>query len=251
MLSPSPSKPGLTPPELSQQQLKVAMALKGSQVVLDRIKQDALWWLRNATKTFNPHWQEQGFDSPYAAFPDDEYLDLLFDYFQPKNKQKIDWVRSQMPDDPKRGARLRVIEKSRTMLGTWSCVGYCTHDAQTVAGHEWLFQSQTKEKAEELVDYAKILWDMQDEYVKLEFPLDRKLSDFPMNLLRWKNGSRIVGIPSDPDKVRMFHPTGMLIDEAAFLSEFKRNLETALPACSTIIALSSAGPSEFGDWVNQ
>lgn len=209
-----------------------------------------MWWLRNATRTFNPHWQDQGFDGPYQPFPDDEYLDYVLDYLRPKTEFRLGWLRAQVPDDPLKGARERIIEKSRTMLGTWCCVGYFTHYAMTIAGVEFLFQSQTKEKAEELVDYGKILWDQQEPWIKDEFPLDRKLSDFPMNLVRWKNGSRIVGIPSDPDKIRMYHPTGLLIDEAAFLEGFKKNRETALPACKIIVELSSAGPSEFGDFVN-
>ncbi len=163
---------------------------------------------------------------------------------------QIGWVKSQVPPDAKRGAWERIIEKSRTMLGTWACVGHFTHQAMTVDGLEFIFQSQTQEKAEELISYAKILWNNQEPWLKLEFPLDRKLSDLPRDLIRWKNGSRIIGIPNDPEKIRMYHPTGMLMDEAAFMQRFQANRETAIHACQFIVALSSAGPSEFGDFVN-
>ena len=216
---------------------------------MSRITSDALWWLRNATKTYNPQWNEQGFESPNQPFPNYEYLDYLFDYLRPQAEMRLEWNRSQVPEDPKRGARERIIEKSRTMLGTWSCVGYFTHKAMTIPGQEFLLQSQTQEKAEELIDYAKILWHQQDDWIKAEFPLDRRLGDFPKDMIRWKSGSRIVGIPSDPDKVRSFPPTGILIDEAAWISEFKNNRDTALPACRELVMLSSAGPSQFADFV--
>ncbi len=205
--------------------------------------------MRNATKTQNPKWLEQGFDSPYQPFPDYDYLDFLIDYLRPKRDMRLEWVRSQVPDDPKRGARERTIEKSRTMLGTWTCVAYYTHRAMTVPSQEFIFQSQTQEKAEELIDYAKILWDQQEDWLKAEFPLDRRLGDFPKDMLRFATGSRLMAIPNDPNKIRMFHPTGILMDEAAFLGEFKNNRDTAMQACSEIVYLSSAGPSEFGEFV--
>ena len=214
------------------------------------MKLDALWWARNCTRTFNPQWLEQGFESPYQPFPSDAYLDYLFDYLKPQSEMRLEWTRAAVPPDPAKGARLRPIVKSRTMMGSWGCVAWFTHSAMVSPGREYLFQSQTQEKAEELISYAKTLWDQQDEWLKEEFPLDRRLGDFPKDLLRWGNGSRIVGIPSDPEKVRSYHPTGMLMDESAFISEFRRNLMTALPACRLIVPLSSAGPSEFGEWVN-
>jgi len=239
-----PKSSGLSARQLASQRLSEAQA-----TILGRIKSDALWWLRNATKTYDPHWAEHGFESPYNPFPQHEYLDYVFDFLKPEREVSIQWVRDRLPADPWRGARERIIEKSRTMLGTWACVGFFTHAAITVPGREFLFQSQTAEKAEELISMAKTLWFQQDDWLKREFPLDRRLDDLPRDLIRWKNASRIVGIPSDPDKVRSYHPTGMLIDEAAFISEFKRNRETAIPACKVLVMLSSAGPSEFGDFI--
>jgi len=206
--------------------------------------------LRNATRTFNPQWLKQGYDGPYQPFPDHEYLDYLFDFLRPKKAMRFEWNRNNVPNDSERGSWLRIVEKSRTMLGTWGCVAHFTHAAITLPGQEFIFQSQTQDKAEELIGYAKILWDNQEPWLKAEFPLDRKLAELPKDLVRWANGSRIVGIPNDPEKIRSYHPTGLLMDEAAFMEEFRRNLETAMHACQFIVALSSAGPSEFGDWVN-
>ena len=241
---------------------------EAQKVIVSQIDNEPLWWLRNCTKTQNPHWKKQGFKSPFAPFPEYrnlenglDYLDYAFDFFKPIRDMRLAWSREQIiaqrlalglpPEEPAGEARLRIIEKSRTMLGTWSCIGYFTHWAQTVPGTEFLFQSQTQDKAEELIEYAKILWDQQDQFLKDTYKLDRKVGDFPKDMMRWDNAARILAIPSDPDKVRMFHPTGMLMDECAFLGEFRKNLDTALPAAGEIvIALSSAGPSEFAEFVN-
>lgn len=197
-----------------------------------------------------------GLDGPYYPFPQygnypdgKDYLDYLFDFLQPAVKMKLKFNASQVPQDPVRGARERIIEKSRTMLGTWACVGFFTHQAMTLEGQEFIFQSQTQEKAEELIGYSKILWNNQEPWLKAEFPLDRKFSDLPRDLIRWRNGSRIIGIPNDPEKIRMYHPTGLLMDEAAYMQQFRANRETAIHACKFIVALSSAGPSEFADFV--
>ena len=58
------------------------------------------------------------------------------------------------------------IEKSRDMMLSWLCVGYFLHAAMTNEQREVLFQSQKEDKAGELVDYAKILYDQQDERLK-------------------------------------------------------------------------------------
>lgn len=162
---------------------------------------------------------------------------------------QFEWNRSQVGPDPRFGAFQRVIKKSRTMMGTWACVGKFTHWAETVPGSDFIFQSQTAEKAEELIDYSKTLYDQQDNWIKSEFPLDRRLSDFPKDMIRWASGSRIIGIPSDPDKVRMFHPTGMFMDECRYIPDFDMNRMSALPAVGEILVmLSTAGSGQFAEF---
>ena len=174
----------------------------------------------------------------------------MLDFLQPRERMKLEWLRNQVPPDPKRGAWERVIEKTRTMMGSWVCVGKITHLAMTIPGTQYLFQSQTQEKAEDLITYAKILWGQQADWLKMEFPLDRNLSDLPKDLIAWANGSQIKGIPNDPDKVRAHHPTGMLMDECRYISDFNMNRQTALPAVRFLIMLSTCGAGEFADFKN-
>jgi formate hydrogenlyase transcriptional activator len=68
------------------------------------------------------------------------------------------------------------IEKSRDMMMSWFCVGYFTHAAMTNDQREVLFQSQKEDKAAELVDYAKTLYDQQDERLKTYLAEAQRLS---------------------------------------------------------------------------
>ncbi len=65
--------------------------------------------------------------------------------------------------------------------------------------------------------------------------------------MSWKNGSCIQGIPKGPDQIRQYHPTIFIVDEAAYLDGFKASYDAADPVCPKIIAVSSAGPSWFGE----
>lgn len=139
------------------------------------------------------------------------------------------------------------IEKSRNMMLSWLCVGYFTHVAMTTPGIEVLFQSQKEEKALELVDYAKTLYDHQQPELKVAFPLARKLKAMSAGELLFANGSRIFGIPGGGDQIRSYHPWGLLMDEAAFMPEAGECYDHAVSVCRKIVVLSSAGPGWFAD----
>jgi hypothetical protein len=61
---------------------------------------------------------------------------------------------------------------------------------------------QEEDKAAELIDYAKTLYDQQDERLKRRFPLAKPLSNQAALKLEFANGSRLMGVPkrrgSDP-----------------------------------------------------
>ena len=63
------------------------------------------------------------------------------------------------------------------MMLSWLCVGFFTHSAMTNDQREVLFQSQKEDKAAELVDYAKTLYEQQDEALKRQFPLAKPLKE--------------------------------------------------------------------------
>ncbi|HEY6351992.1 MAG TPA: transposase [Candidatus Angelobacter sp.] len=199
---------------------------------LDRVEHmtaDPLIWLQKYTETKDSHWREQGATSPYRPFPDYPYFRPLMDSFI--------------------GDQHVFIGKSRNMMLSWLCVGFFAHAAMTTEGIDILFQSQKEDKAFELVDYAKTLYDRQWPELQEAFPLKKELKNMADGELLFKNGSRILGIPGGADQIRSYHPWGLFMDEAAFMPEAADSYNNALPVCKKIIVLSSAGPGWFADTI--
>jgi len=190
---------------------------------------DPLFWLQNHTRTRDSHWRESRASSPYRPFPSKPYFAPVIEAIQ---------------NEP-----VLFVEKSRDLMISWLCVGYFTHAAMTNHEREVLFQSQKEDKAAELIDYAKTLYEQQNEQLKRRFPLSKPLKEQSALKLEFTNGSRIIGIPEGADQIRSFHPWGLLMDEAAFQPEAGEAYDAAVPVCQKIIVVSSAGPGWFADFV--
>src|SRR5947207_1922294 len=186
---------------------------------------DPLVWLQNHTRTKDSHWKEAGVGSPYRPFPHKPYFQSLVDDFE---------------REP-----VLFVEKSRDMMASWLFVGLFTHAAMTTEGIEVLFQSQKEEKAFELVEYAKILYQQSDEAIRNAYPLSKGRQ--PDGVLEFAHGSRIIGIPGGGDQVRSYHPWGLFQDEAAFMPEAGEAYDNAVPVCEKIVVVSSAGPGWFAN----
>ena len=197
---------------------------KDTEPVARKVR-DPLNWLQHHTQTKDPHWREVGAKSPYRAFPDKPYFRPIIEALQ---REPIVFC-----------------AKSRDMMLSWVFVGFFTHDCMTTPGVEVLFQSQTEEKAAELVDYAKTLYDRQDADLKALYPLDAPLAAQSRLELNFRQGNRIVGIPHGADKVRSYHPTALFIDEAAFVPDAGQSYDEAIAACQKIAVLSSANTGWF------
>lgn len=189
---------------------------------------DPLLWMQRHTKTKDSHWRENGAESPYRHFPDKPYFRPLLEGFR---------------EHP-----VIFVEKSRDMMLTWLFVGVFTHAAMTTAGIEVLFQSQKQEKANELIEYAKTLYEQSDEAIRKAYPLAKK--NQAADVLEFAHGSRLIAIPGGGDQIRSYHPWGLLMDEAAFMPEAGESYDNAVPVCQKIVVLSSAGPGWFADICN-
>jgi hypothetical protein len=181
-----------------------------------------LYWATTHTATENPHWQEQGL--PFIApFPKKSYFTPLF------------------------AAMLRerrlFIPKSREMITSWAVCVYAMHRAQWSQA-EVVIQTTKEEKARRLVEYSTILYRNQPEWLRKRHPLKRDATALAM---AWADGGRLYGIPSGEDQIRMFHPTIVIFDEAAFLPGFEASYDAAEPVAKQLIAISSAGPGPFAD----
>lgn len=192
----------------------------------ERCKRDPLYWLQNWTATENPKYREQGleFKSP---FPKKLYFVPLFQSFQ-------------------RYKRL-FIPKTREMLTSWCVMGWATHQAQWFKA-EVIVQTDSEDKAKELVGYSQQLYRNQQDWMKEKHPLAGEPSQLEQ---KWADGGRVFGIPKGEHKIRLYHPTLYIMDEAAFLPEAQQCYDTAHPVSGQIIAISSAGPGWFGDQCTQ
>ena len=205
----------------------------GDRLLRERVAhmvRDPLIWLRNHTQTRDSHWKEVKAKSPYRPFPDKPYFLPLVYAFQ-------------------REPTL-FVEKSRDMMISWLFAGLFTHAAMTIEGIEVLFQSQKEDKAFELVDYAKTLYERQKPELRKAYPLAKSLCQMADGELQFAHGSRIIGIPGGGDQIRSYHPWGLFMDEAAFMPEAGEAYDHAVPVCQKIVVVSSAGPGWFADFVS-
>jgi len=188
----------------------------------ERCKRNALYWAQNYTRTENPHYREQGLEFR-ERFPKKTYFDVLFKFL-------AEYERIFIP-------------KTREMVTSWSTMAYATHRAQWFKA-EVVVQTDSEDKAKQLVGYAECLYRNQDEFLKQRHLLAGEASQLS---IEWKDGGRVFGIPKGEHKIRMYHPTIYIMDEAAFLPEAEQCYNAAHPVAKQIVAISSAGPGWFGD----
>lgn len=199
----------------------VSSPLSQALIIDECCNRDVLYWAQTWTCTENPKYKEQGL-AFRAPFPRKSYFVPLFQALATT-------------------ARL-FIPKTREMITSWSVMVHCAHEAQWHKA-EVIVQTDSEDKAKELVGYAATLWRNQADFLKSLHPL---ASDPSQLEIRWANGGRIFGIPKGEHKIRLYHPTIYVMDEAAFLPEAEQCFNTAHPVAGQIIAISSAGPGWFG-----
>src|SRR5579872_714393 len=182
-----------------------------------------LYWLTTLTKTENEQAEQQGL--PFRApFPKKSYFVPLFAEFLKKHQQLY-------------------ICKSRTMLTSWSAMGYGAWCAQW-RSEEVILQTATEAKAKHLVDYVRALWENQEPWLRERHPL-RGRNTFEIS---WKSGGHFLAVPSGVDQVRSMHPALYIQEESAFLPEGGECLESAvLPSGARVICVSSAAPGWFAE----
>lgn len=185
---------------------------------------DCHFWLTECTKTRD----EQDKENPYKPFPHLPYLPHLLDVldFEP----------------------IVFLEKSRTMMASWIVAGWAAHQAFTRPATCVVFQSEDEDRAVHDVEYCKVLWENSIAPLKEQWRLAKPLDKQPYNEFRLANDSRLIGIPGDPDKLRSEHPTIVVLDEAAHITEGERSYNVAAATrCLHLVCLSSANPGWFRD----
>lgn len=189
-----------------------------------------LFWLQNLTMTEDAHWLAKGTPAK-APFPKKDY----FRYVLGTMQRPLAYPSPQ--------CQSLYIPKTREMMTSWLACGYIAWLCQWRPGIFFVLQTEKEDKAVELVHYTKILWDNQEEFLKVRHPL---VTDNTLERI-WKNGSRVLGVPKGENQIRVHHPFGYLADEAAYLPEFELCINAVLPVAKQIIAVSSAAPGPFAD----
>lgn len=216
---------------LEEAERKAAAAKQSQLAANSRVQQavqDTFVWATQYTRTYNEHWQDEGRPSPYEPFPPHPYFKDIFDIF---DLERVTW-----------------IEKSRDLMVSWACVAYLTLNAMKVARRGVLFQTQTHDKARQLVRYAKQLYRSQPPWLQDAYPLTKPVDQQSDLELHFMNGSSIVGIPGGADQIRSYHPWAYLNDESSFQPEAGECYNQAIAAVKgKIIFNSSAGAGWYSD----
>jgi hypothetical protein len=205
----------------------LARAKKEESVVSQRTSESRVreatkstWhWLRHHTKTFNKQWIEQHRPSPHEPFPDYEYIEIALHL---------------MEREP-----ILAIEKSRTLMASWLTCGYFTLQMMLRPECEVIIQSETFEKAKQMVEYCKTLYRQQEPWLQEAFPVDRPVSRQADDEFFLANNSRCFAISSDPEAVRSYHPWGLFSDETGFQPYAGESFNTALGSGVQKIVLNS------------
>ena len=184
---------------------------------------DSLYWMQRLTKTKD----EQDQTNPFKPFPRYPSFTVLHNV----------WLKEP----------ILFIEKSRTMMASWWSAAETLHYVMTRQPAKAIFWALDEARSLTLLDYARVLYEQQDNVFKKIFPLERPLDRQSYNRLELKDGGILIALPGkDPDRIRSEHPTIVIIDEAAFLENGGESFDIALSSrVPKMMCISSAAPGWF------
>jgi hypothetical protein len=189
-------------------------------------EKDCAFWLTEATKTKDE--QEKNPSLAYKRFPNRPYIRPLL--------RALD------------NEEVLFLEKSRTMMASWTVSGWAAHRMFTRPATGVIFQSEDEDRAVSDVEYVKILWEQSEPELRARWKPEKEIPPFQQsyNYFGLANGSWCLGLPGKPDKIRSQHPTIVVLDEAAHITRGKESFNVAVATrCLHIVCLSSANPGWF------
>lgn len=145
--------------------------------------------------------------------------------------------------------RFVLLQKSRDMVATWTVVMCYTWDTLFHQGKQYIFQSQDADKTSDLVKRANIIYRNQPKFIREVHRAEKALGLSKAGVFRVDSlGSEIMGFPQGADQIRQYHPTGIFLDEAAYLVDAGNTFAAIKPAIQSggrFTAVSSANASWF------
>lgn len=208
------SREGIITDILIKQEMKKREIWTKCEERVASFERGPLLWLTQYTATEDLHWLQKG-TPPVAPFPVKKYLMIAMSYLL-----TCDTL---------------FIPKSREMMTSWLVCGYIAWMCQWLPHIFWILQTEKEDKATQLIDYCRILFNRQPEWMQERNPLVVSNS---VELKR-ANGSHVLAVPQGENQVRLFHPYGYMQDESAFLPEAEQSFNAVRPVCKQIVAVSS------------
>lgn len=145
--------------------------------------------------------------------------------------------------------KLLAVEKSRDMMMTWLIVTLYTWDTLFHEGKQNIFQSEDATKTRELVTRAGTIYENQPSWLKKVHPAVQSEGGNRAGILKVPTlQSEIIGFPAGASKIRMYHPSGVFSDEAAFnpeAGETFAGIKPAIDGGGRYTAISSANAGWF------
>ena len=142
-----------------------------------------------------------------------------------------------------------LVEKSRDMVATWTTVMLYTWDTLYHEGRQNIFQSEDSTKTADLVKRALFIYRHQPKFLRNIHPAHASLGLAKAGVLRVDSlNSEIMGFPQGADQIRQYHPSGVYLDEAAYLVDAGNTFAAVKPAIENggrFSATSSANASWF------
>jgi hypothetical protein len=133
------------------------------------------------------------------------------------------------------------------MMTSWWGVAEFTHYVQTNQPALGIFVAQDEDRAVKCIEYARVLYEQQGPWLKAAYPLLRPMEQQLFKMLEWAKGGKLIALPGkDPDKIRGYHPTIVMFDEAAFIDRFAEAFSATLfTKAKKILAVTTANPGDF------
>lgn len=197
-------------------------------------------------------------EAPVKLFPDKAYLRVILDCLLltggmiPVSKARYA-TEAGLPVARLDRAGMFAVEKSRQIMATWLVAAYCLWRAKYRQHQLILWQSKKED------DAASVVFDKDRDTARMSFmethlpaSIQSPVGFSRCNIRYQDTGSRIWGIPEGADVIRSNTPSVLVSDEAAFQPEFASARDAAMPAIKgggQIIAISSAAPGAFAQWV--
>lgn len=150
-----------------------------------------------------------------------------------------------------------IITKSRQVMVTWCVAAYLVYDVLILKNRLNIYQTKREDDATAFMERVFFLYNHLPLWIQKIRPRVTGVKENRMKLELPTQQSRVWGIPSGPDVVRMHTMSRFVSDECNFQPEAKASLRAAAPSAGDggqLVYISSANAGGIqeglirGDW---